>query len=145
MTAQQRSLVRDTFPAVQNISGPLSQLFYGRLFQLAPPVRAFFRGDIRAQGRKLMDMIGVLVESLDDFERNRPILRALGQRHVAYGVQPEHYNTLTAAFIWALGQALESEFTPDVKAAWVALIDEVNSTMKAGASELSTQSNMSHP
>ena|SRR5205823_2687801 len=136
MTTQQQRLIRETFPMLFEMAGPLSQLFYGRLFQLAPSVRPMFRGDIRAQGRKLMDMLTVLVEGLDHPEQHLSLLRALGQRHAGYGVKPEHYETVGAAFGWALSQALQLEFTGDVKAAWLALIEEVNTEMKAGAAEL---------
>ena len=120
------------------MAGPLSQLFYGRLFQLDPSVRPMFRGDMRAQGRKLMDMLAVLVEGLDHPEQHLPLLRALGQRHAGYGVKPEHYEMVRAALGWAFAQALQLEFTGDVKDAWLALIEEVNTAMKAGAAELAT-------
>ena len=43
-----------------------------------------------------------------------------------------------AALGWAFAQALQLEFTGDVKDAWLALIEEVNTAMKAGAMELAT-------
>src|SRR2546421_2148695 len=117
MTARQQQLIRETFPMLLEMAGPLSQLFYGRLFQLDPSVRPMFRGDIRAQGRKLIDMLAVLVEGLGHPEQHLPPLHALGQRHAGYGVRPEHYETVRAAFGWALAQALQLEFRGEVKAA----------------------------
>src|SRR6476646_750495 len=137
MTAQQKRLIRETFPVLLEMAGPLSQLFYGRLFQLDPSVRTMFRGDIRAQGRKLMDMLATLVDNIDHLESQLPALRALGQRHAGYGVKTEHYETLQTALSLAWGQALHLEFTGDVKTSWLALIEEVNTEMKAGAAELS--------
>lgn len=139
MTDRQKQLVRETYPRVIEMASPLSQLFYGQLFQMAPSVRPLFRGDIRVQGRKLMDMLKGLIECIDDTQQNLTLLRALGQRHAGYGVKPEHYDTVKAAFGWSLGQVLQSEYSGDVKAAWLALIDEVNGAMKAGAAELSAQ------
>lgn len=81
-------------------------------------------------------MLVVLVEGLDDFEQQRPALRAMGLRHAAYGVVQAHYDTLAAALLWALGHMLRPEFSPDTESAWAALLEEVNATMKAGAAEL---------
>ena len=54
MTPRQVQLVRESFDDVRDVAGPLSQLFYGRLFSLEPSTRALFRTDIRLQGEKLM-------------------------------------------------------------------------------------------
>ncbi|HSP68501.1 MAG TPA: globin domain-containing protein [Bryobacteraceae bacterium] len=136
MTPRQKRLIRETFPALHEVAEPLVQLFYGRLFQIAPEVRSMFRNDMGTQTRKFGDMLEALVEGLDDFDQKRQALRAMGLRHVAYGVVPKHYDTLTAAFLWALGHMLYPEFSPEVKEAWTALIAEVSDTMKAGAAEL---------
>jgi hemoglobin-like flavoprotein len=136
MTSEQKRLIRETFPSIREVAGPLVQLFYGRLFQIAPSVRPMFRNDIGTQSRKFSDMLEALVEGLDDFDQQRPALRAMGLRHVAYGVVPAHYDTLATAFLWALGNMLYPELSPDIKGAWAALIGEVSATMKAGAAEL---------
>ena len=136
MTSRQKRLIRETFPAIREVVGLLVQLFYGRLFQIAPSVRAMFPNDISVQKRKFSDMLSLLVEGLDNFDQQQPALRALGARHVAYGVVPEHYDTLATAFLWALGQMLRPDFSQDCEGAWAALIQEVSAAMKAGAAEL---------
>jgi len=95
-----------------------------------------FRQDIAVQGRKLMDMLTALVDNLTRFEELKPMLKALGQRHAGYGVQPRHYETVASALIWAFGIALDDEFSPELKTAWRTLIDSVGAVMKEGAAEL---------
>jgi hemoglobin-like flavoprotein len=141
MTSAQKRLIRETLPAIREVSDPLVHLFYGRLFQLAPAVRPMFRNDIGIQARKFGEMLEALVEGLEDFDQQRPTLRAMGLRHVAYGVIPAHYDVLASAFLWALGHMLYPEFSPDIKGAWAALIEEVSGTMKAGAAELPPSAN----
>ena len=136
MTSTQKQLIRETFPAIREVAGPLVQLFYGRLFQIAPSVRPMFRNDMGTQTRKFSDMLAALVEGLENFDRQRPALRAMGLRHVAYGVTAEHYDTLATAFLWALGHMLYPEFSPEIKRAWTTLIEEVGAIMKSGAAEL---------
>jgi hemoglobin-like flavoprotein len=136
MTTVQMQLIRETFPQLHEVAAPLAQLFYGRLFEIAPSVRPMFKSDIRVQGRKFTDMLEALVDGLEDFSQQEPALRAMGLRHVGYGVIPEHYSMLEAAFLWSLSQALGTSFSADVKAAWATLIEDVSTVMKAGASEL---------
>ncbi len=136
MTPEQTRLIRESYPNIREVAGPLMQLFYGRLFQIAPSVRPMFRNDIGIQARKFSDMLDTLVEGLDDFDQQRPALRAMGLRHVAYGVVPGHYDILSAAFLWALGHMMYPDFSPRLKDAWAGLIQEVSDTMKAGAAEL---------
>jgi len=136
MTPEQKRLVRESFPDVREMAGPVANLFYGRLFALDPSLRPMFRQDIELQGRKLMDMLTAVVDNLDQFDGLAPALRALGQKHVGYGVRPEHYQTVGKALMWALGQALNDEFYPELRAAWLAIIEAVSLSMKNGAAEL---------
>jgi len=136
MTPEQKQLIRESFPAIREMAGPVSLLFYGRLFALDPALRPMFRQDIELQGRKLMDMLTAVVDNLDHFEGLAPTLRALGQKHAGYGVRPEHYQTVTQALIWAFGQALDTQFYPELKSAWLAIIEAVSLSMKKGAAEL---------
>ena len=41
-------------------------MFYERLFTIAPEVRAVFKGDIGAQGRKLMETLGARRQRAED-------------------------------------------------------------------------------
>jgi nitric oxide dioxygenase len=136
MTPEQKQLIRESFPAIREMAGPVSLLFYGRLFALEPALRPMFRQDIELQGRKLMDMLTAVVDNLDHFEGLAPTLRALGQKHAGYGVRPEHYQTVARALMWALGQALDTQFYPELRTAWLAIIEAVSVSMKKGAAEL---------
>jgi hemoglobin-like flavoprotein len=136
MTREQKQLVRESFPDIREMAGPVALLFYGRLFALDPTLRPMFRQDIELQGRKLMDMLTAVVDNLDHFEGLAPTLRALGQKHAGYGVRPEHYETVAQALMWALGQALDTQFYPELRAAWLAIIEAVSRGMKNGAAEL---------
>jgi len=129
MTPRQIQLVRDTFPSLIEMPGAAAQLFYGRLFQQNPGLRPMFRGDIRVQGVKLMDMLQSMVENLESFDSRIPALQALGQRHAGYGVKPEHYAMVLDSFLWMMAKALDREFTPEVRAAWTELMTKVAGAM----------------
>lgn len=133
MTHRQKQIVSETFPLIREIAVPVALLFYGRLFDLDPSLRQLFKIDMKEQSKKLVATLDSLVKSIDDWERIVPVLRELGQRHVAYGVKEEHYNTLCSALVWAFGQALQPGFDDEVRAAWTAVILAVNEQMKIGA------------
>jgi nitric oxide dioxygenase len=47
-----------------------------------------------------------------------PDLKAMGKRHIAYGVKREQYQQVGEALLWTLEQGLGADFTPELKAAW---------------------------
>jgi hemoglobin-like flavoprotein len=135
MTPQQRQLVRNSFDAVRDLSGPVALLFYGRLFELDPSARRLFHIDLAVQARKIIDTLATVVESLDRFDDLRPRLAALGHQHVGYGVRLEQYESVSAALIWAIGQALGADFDSATRDAWRLALADVCAAMKEGAEE----------
>src|SRR5437762_5351390 len=113
MTPQQVALVKQSFALVAPIAETAAELFYGRLFELDPRLRPLFRGDLKEQGRKLMQMLAVVVAGLDRLESLIPAVRALGTRHAQYGVTHEDYATVGTALIQTLEHALGAGFTPE--------------------------------
>lgn len=51
-TPQQSRLVKQSFAKLAPIAGEAADLFYGRLFEIAPQLRPLFKEDIKAQGAK---------------------------------------------------------------------------------------------
>lgn len=133
LTLHEKRLVRMSFDALQEYSGAVVLLFYGRLFELAPAVRGLFKISIEEQSHKLLGMLGTVVEALDHFDTLRPQLFELGRRHLGYGVQPAHYDTLRIALLWALGRALEAEFDRETRQAWDHVLRGVSAVMLEGA------------
>jgi len=132
VTPQQIDLVQATWKQVLPVTETAAQMFYGRLFFLDPSLRPMF-GDMREQGRKVMAMISCTVSGLGRLDELMPTVKALGRRHAAYGVRPEHYYTVGAAFLWTLEQGLGAAFTPAVREAWVAAYSVLANTMRDAA------------
>jgi hemoglobin-like flavoprotein len=129
MTPSNIALVKNSFHQITPIADQAAALFYARLFELDPSLRPLFRGDMRAQGQKLMTMIATAVAALEHIETIIPVVRQLGARHVAYGVREEHYGTVGAALLWALEKGLGPEFTPAVRDAWTSTYTLLANTM----------------
>jgi nitric oxide dioxygenase len=95
-------------------------LFYDRLFEIAPQVKAMFPSDMTEQRKKLMATLAVVVNGLSNLESVLPAASALAKRHVSYGAKPEHYPVVGSALLWTLERGLGDGWTPDVADAWTA-------------------------
>jgi len=133
MTPKQIELVQGSWRKVTPIADTAAELFYGKLFSLDPALRPLFKGDMKAQGRKLMGMITTAVNGLTRLDAIVPAVQDLGRRHVKYGVRDKDYDTVASALVWTLGQGLGESFTPEVKDAWVSAYGLLAKTMKDAA------------
>jgi hemoglobin-like flavoprotein len=118
MTPDQIKAIQESFTKVAPISEQAAELFYGRLFEIAPSVKPLFRGDMKEQGRKLMATLAVVVNGLDNLDGILPAASALAKRHVEYGVKPTHYAPVGEALLWTLERGLGAHWTAELAAAW---------------------------
>lgn len=136
MTEAQKLLVRKTWDMVIPISDKAAELFYGRLFEIRPEVKPLFTNDMAAQGVKLIKTITLAVNGLNNLEILVPVLQELGQKHVGYGVEADHYKAVGEALLWTLGKGLGAEFTKDVEDAWAAVYQVMANTMIMAAEKI---------
>jgi nitric oxide dioxygenase len=133
MTPDQVKAIQESFLKLKPISEKAAELFYGRLFEIAPAVRPLFRGDMKEQGRMLMAVLAAVVHGLGDLESILPAARALAKRHVGYGVAAADYAPVGAALLWTLARGLGEEWTPELAAAWRAAYTTLSEFMIAEA------------
>lgn len=126
-------LVQNSWQKVVAIGPQAAALFYQNLFEADPALKPLFKGDLQAQGKKLIEMISVAVNKLTELNVLIPVLQNLGKRHGGYGVQDFHYDTVGAALLKTLGQGLGNEFTEDVKTAWTNVYLVMADVMKKAA------------
>jgi nitric oxide dioxygenase len=129
MTPDQVKLVQESFAKVAPISETAAVLFYDRLFEIAPKVKAMFPTDMTEQRRKLMATLAVVVNGLGNLESVLPAASALAKRHVSYGAKAEHYPVVGSALLWTLEKGLGDGWTPDVAEAWTAVYGTLSGFM----------------
>jgi hemoglobin-like flavoprotein len=132
MTAEQRRLVRQSVDALKEMPAPVSLLFYGKVFELDPSARRLFHNDLTLQGKKLLDTLGVVADSLDRFDAIRPRLAELGRLHASYGVKREQYEVIATALLWAIGHVLGPDFDAATRDAWQLALTAISGAMLAG-------------
>lgn len=135
MTPEQIALVQSSWIKVAPIADQAADIFYDRLFEVAPETRPLFAEDMTRQKRALMGMLATAVNSLNRLDAILPAVEALGVRHVSYGVKDEHYDIVGEALLYTLSKGLGDEFTPPVKAAWSEAYSALAGAMKAAAAK----------
>ena len=131
MKVDQITLVQDTFDKIRPISEKAAKLFYNRLFELDPSLKSLFKGDMKTQGKMLMQMLDYAVTGLDRLDTIVLAIQNLGIRHAGYGVKDEYYETVGEALLWTLEQSLGKDFTQDVKDAWTEAYKLLSDIMKS--------------
>lgn len=135
LTANDIALVRTSFARVMPIKELAADLFYARLFEIAPQLREMFPNDLKEQKSKLMAMLAAAIGGLHDLKTLVPHVKALGARHAGYGVTVAHYGIVGDALMWTLERGLGDAFTPKVRSAWAKIYGILAGTMQTGAIE----------
>lgn len=125
MQQESIDLVQSTWSQIKPISTQAAALFYQNLFTADPSLKPLFKGDMVAQGAKLIQMIDTAVGKLQELNKLVPTLQLLAQRHAGYGAQDANNATVGVALLKTLEQGLGSAFPPAAKTAWI----EVYGTM----------------
>ena len=135
LSPSERSIVRETWPAlVRDLQGNGLQLFL-RIFELCPEVKALFHvenvrhsqlarnANIKAHGKRFINAIGSAVESVDDFDKADSeffkFLFTLGQQHQRYiGFKPEYFEIFYDALMRQWELCMGNQFTKEVSESW---------------------------
>ncbi|HJW08388.1 MAG TPA: globin family protein [Holophagaceae bacterium] len=133
----EKQLVQSTWTLVIPIRDAAAAIFYEALFERDPALRDLFPQDLAEQKRKLMAAVSAAVVGLNQPEQLIPMLRDMGRKHLAYGVQDKDYETVGAALLWTLEKGLGEDWTPEVAEAWTKAYTLISDTMRDGAAALS--------
>jgi nitric oxide dioxygenase len=136
MTPEQVHLLRLSFVKLMGAKAKVGQVFYRRLFEIAPELRPLFKSGIEVQAQKLMDMLGIVIRLLRDPAVLSAMLIRLAQRHRGYGVHAEHYQKVRDALLWTLERVLAEAFTSELRTAWSELYDSAAAAMTQAANDM---------
>ena len=136
MTPRQIELVKDSWNRLRGQEPNVAEVFYTRLFTIAPQVRPMFSDDMAEQKKKFSITVGTVIRSLGRLEEIEGMVRALGKRHVGYGTKQEHYDVVAQALVGALGEMHGKTWSEELQDAWVAAYTVVATAMKDAAAEV---------
>jgi hemoglobin-like flavoprotein len=130
LSAEDVSRVRDGFDLIWPVSDRTVEMFYDRLFEAQPDLRALFGRDMAEQKRKFIATLAAIVAHLDDKKARFSITGTLGQHHGAYGVVPGHYVLVREALMSTLAQTLGPAWTVEAATSWQRAYDCVSAEMQ---------------
>ena len=136
MTNKQIETVKQSWEIVARINPyVVGELFYNRLFELAPQVKPLFRSPMPEQSKKLLAMIGYVINKLDALDDILDEVSKLAQRHVQYGVKDEHYLVVGEALLWTLEKGLAGQWNEEMKESWTACYTILSNAMIQASQE----------
>jgi nitric oxide dioxygenase len=127
-------ILQESFDKVKPHASELGDRFYENLFSMYPEAKPLF--EHTAMGKQKQMLVGALVMTIDNLTNPDVLtkeLKGLGARHVKYGALPAHYPLVGNALLATLEQYLASDWTPEVKEAWVAAYGAITELMLDGA------------
>lgn len=111
--------LESSFAQIRDRGAEFSAIFYRTLFTDYPETKPLFQqADMQAQGKKLFTSLSVVVENLRRPEILASRLKAMGQRHVDYGVSASHYPMVGEAMLKSFEEVLGADWTPELQQAW---------------------------
>jgi len=127
-------LLETSFQAIAPRGEEFVTAFYERLFTNYPQTRAFFAlTDMKEQRKKLLGALALVIQNLRKPAVLTSALQGLGQRHVAYGVLPEHYPIVGVVLLEAFSDVLGDRWTPEYQDAWAQAYEAICTIMLEGA------------
>jgi nitric oxide dioxygenase len=134
MMTLQIELLESSFQAIAPCGEAFVTAFYERLFTHFPQTRAFFAStDMKEQRKKLLGALALVIQNLRKPEVLTSALKGLGQRHVTYGVRPEHYPIVGAVLLETFAEVLGERWTPAYHDAWAEAYEAISTIMLEGA------------
>jgi hemoglobin-like flavoprotein len=139
MNIHQIKIVKESFALVGKIPvETVGELFYNRLFEIAPEVKPMFgNANMADQSRKLISMLAYIINKLDTLDAIIEEVAKLAKRHIKYGVEPKHYQPVGAALLWTLEKGLGTNWNTELAEAWTLCYGTLSGAMITACEETS--------
>ena len=127
-------LLEQSFEQVKPQAEAFVNSFYDNLFTDYPAAKPLFEHtNMAKQKQMLLGALVMVVENLRKPEVLSESLKGLGARHVKYGALPEHYPLVGNSLLKTFEQYLDTNWTQQVKQAWVDAYGAITALMLEGA------------
>ncbi len=133
MTPEQITLVQSSLQRLGPQLPAMATRFYQELFTRDPALRPLFTTPMAEQEVKFAGKLTEIVRVMPRLDELLTQTRALGARHVAYGVRAADYQTVGNALLAALTAVLGDSFDAPTREAWTLAYNLVSETMLEGA------------
>jgi hemoglobin-like flavoprotein len=129
-------LLRGSFDLVVGRQPQLVHRFYEVLFERYPAAKPLFgRNSAAKQEEMLGAALVAVIDHLEDAAWLTSTLKALGAKHVGYGVTGEMYGWVGASLLATLAEVAGTDWTPELAAEWTEAYGAISGLMQSGAAD----------
>ena len=127
-------LLEQSFDRIRPRLDEFTDSLYSNVLSDYPQTRPLFaKTNMTHQKKMLGNALLLVVENLRQPEVLEKSLKELGGRHVKYGTVPEYYSWIGEALLKTFESYLGSDWTPEVKQAWVDAYGAIAKFMLSGS------------
>ncbi|MDB9787119.1 globin domain-containing protein [Bacteriovoracaceae bacterium] len=127
-------VIRESFAKAVPIADKVVTKFYQNLFADYPQSTVLFENvDMKKQKKALIGSLVYIVDHVDQADDLIPFLKGMGQRHVSYGTQEEHYEWVGKSLLKTFAEFLGDGWTKEVESEWINAFDIISTAMLEGA------------
>jgi len=132
------TLLRESFGLVIERQPQVVHRFYQILFERYPKARPLFSRNSPAKQEEMLGAALVAVlDHLEDAAWLTDTLKAMGAKHVDYGVTGEMFGWVGDSLLATLAEVAGPAWTPELAAAWTEAYGAISGLMQMGAAERS--------
>ena len=135
MTSPEIDLVQASFRRLLPAAHRVGTLFYAKLLELDPQLRAELAGDGVTRDRRLVQWLALAVNGLSHPETLEPVVRRAGRRSASLFTGPGRLDAFGTALIWALEETANESFADETRNAWARAYWYLANLLRAGARE----------
>ncbi len=129
-------LLEQSFAKIKPRGSEFVTSFYETMFADYPEVEPLFsKSNMAEQKKHLLAALALVIENLRNPDKLKDVLHQLGQRHLKYGTQTQHYPVVGEELLKTLAAYLGDDWTPEVKQAWIDAYTAIQALMLEGAAE----------
>lgn len=121
MNPETLNTIKATVPVLKTHGEQLTRLFYQRMFENNPEVKAFFNQahqQLGSQQKALAGAICAYAENIDNPAALAKAVELIAQKHASLGIKPEHYPIVGQNLLAAIKELLGEAATDDIINAW---------------------------
>lgn len=135
MTPAEIDLVQASFRRLLPVAHRVGTLFFAKLLELDPELRAALDGDRVTRDRRLVQWVALAVNGLSHPTTLAPVVRRAGRRSAGLFTGPGRFDAIGTALIWALEEAANEPFADETRNAWARAYWYLANLLRAGVRE----------
>lgn len=130
---ERNELIESSYRDLTGLRGKLLDRLIERLLAREPSIGRLLPADEEGQRRLLAAALELVARNARDLDAIEGALLELGERHVRYGVGPNHFAIFIDELIGAMQDVLGDRWSPRLAEAWTSALNDVTEVMGRAA------------